>query len=81
VVSKEVESTCTIEYVCKVGACMETYDQVGVRKQLKRQRFSNKKITSIDMNMIRNTNFDLKLYNTRRSILMRLKSLLPQKQG
>jgi len=40
VVSKEVEST--IEYVCKVGACMETHDQVGVRKQLKRQRFSNK---------------------------------------
>ena len=40
-VSKEVEST--IEYVCKVGACMETHDQVGVRKQLKRQRFSNKK--------------------------------------
>ena len=43
VVSKEVEST--IEYVCKVGACMETHDQVGVRKQLKRPRFSNKNCT------------------------------------
>ena len=42
VVSKEVEST--IEYVCKVAACMETHDQIGVRKQLKRQRFSNKKL-------------------------------------
>jgi len=40
VVSKEVEST--IKYVCKVGACMETRDQIGVRKQLKRQKFSNK---------------------------------------
>ena len=38
VVSKEVEST--IEYVCKVGACMETHDHIGVRKQVKRQRFN-----------------------------------------
>ena len=43
VVSKEVEST--IEHVCKVGACMETHDQVGVRKQLKCLRFSNKNYT------------------------------------
>jgi len=42
VVSKEVKST--IEYVCKVGVCMETHDQVGVRKHLKHQRFSNKKM-------------------------------------
>ena len=41
VMSKEVEST--IEYVCKIGAYMEeTHDQVGVRKQLKRKRFSQK---------------------------------------
>ena len=41
--SKEVEST--IKQVCKVGACMETHDQIGVRKQLKRQKFSNKNYT------------------------------------
>jgi len=47
VVSKEVEST--IEYVCKVGACTETHNQVEVRKQLKRQRFSNKNYTGFKM--------------------------------
>ena len=55
VMSKEVEST--IEYLCKIGACMEeTHDQVGVRKQLKCKRLSQKYYTGLiqrwgDINM------------------------------
>ena len=47
VVSKEVEST--IEYVCKIEACMETHNQVGIKKQQKCQwssLFINKNIAN-----------------------------------